>query len=124
MHPESILQEIKSTTEPHLHSAPVPTGKLGSAMRLLRGKGKGALRMSADQEEIKKLGEKLEYAIEEFGVRTLSSRIRVRAHSMCQVISSMSVELVVEDVRALCVLLSKRIEEMNRERSQTAMNGT
>jgi hypothetical protein len=48
----------------------------------------------------------------------------VRVHSMCQVISSMSIELVVEDVRALCVLLSKHIEEMNRERSQTAMNGT
>jgi hypothetical protein len=56
------------------------------------------------------------------------------AHEIHQVTSSIRVELVVKDVRALSVRLSKHIEEMNREMakrleaihdevSRSAMNG-
>jgi hypothetical protein len=59
----------------------------------------------------------------------------VRAYAIDQVTSSIRVELVIEDVRALSVRLSnrieelnletaKRIEEMNQEMLRTAMNGT
>jgi hypothetical protein len=56
------------------------------------------------------------------------------AHEVHQVTSSIRVELVVEDVRALSVRLTKRMEEMNREMAKrieemnheilrTSMNG-
>jgi hypothetical protein len=59
----------------------------------------------------------------------------VRAYAIDQLTSSIRVELVMEDVRALSVRLSnrieelnletaKRIEEMNQEMLRTAMNGT
>jgi phage terminase large subunit len=65
----SILQEIKSSTESRLRT-PASTGTLHSVKKLMRSKGKDALRMSADQEETRKLSEKLDRAVEELGVRT------------------------------------------------------
>jgi hypothetical protein len=41
----------------------------------MRSKGKDALRISADQEETRKLGEKLDRAVEELDVRTNHLRL-------------------------------------------------
>jgi hypothetical protein len=115
--PNSTLQKIKSTVEAHLHSPATPTGKRAAVKSFFRAKGKDAARVSADQEEITKLGEELDRAIEDFGVRTLITQNLpcVRADHIYQVSSSIRVELVVEDVRALSMRLSKRIQEMNRD---------
>jgi hypothetical protein len=56
------------TTETRLKSSSGPTGKL---RRLVRAGGKDAVRVSADMEELKELGEELDRAVEEFDVRTL-----------------------------------------------------
>jgi hypothetical protein len=127
---------MKSTIEARLHYPAVPTGKGAAVKRFFRAKGKDAARVSADQEEIKTLGEQLDRAIEDFGVRTLITQnlLCVRADDIYQVRSSIRVELVVDDVRALSTRLSKRIqemnqeiakqiEEMNREILRTSMNG-
>jgi hypothetical protein len=132
----STLREIRSTIEARLHSPAAPTGNRAAAKRFFRAKAKDAARMSADQEEINKLGVQLDRAIEDFGVRTFINQnlLRVRAHEVHQVTSSIRVELVLEDVRALSVRLSKHIEEINREGekrleeiqdeiSRSAMNG-
>jgi hypothetical protein len=68
--PSSALQEIKSATESRLATSS-STGKLDSMKKLLRSKGKDALRTSTDQEEIQKLGRQLDRAVEEFDVRSL-----------------------------------------------------
>jgi hypothetical protein len=60
-----------SATETRLHSPPTPSGKL---MKFVRGKGKDAVRVSADLEELKKLGDKLDRAVEELDVRILAPR--------------------------------------------------
>jgi hypothetical protein len=136
MQPTSTLKEIMSTIDVRLH-APTPTSKFGSVKNFIRTKGKDAVRVTEDQDEVKKLKEQLGSAIEEFGVRarTLESDPLVCAHRVCQLTSSMRVELVVEDVRSLSVRLSKRIEELNQETAKrmeeirnemlrTSMNGT
>jgi septal ring factor EnvC (AmiA/AmiB activator) len=127
---------MRSTIQARLHSPAAPTGKRAAVKRFFRAKGKDAARVSVDQEEIKKLGDQLDRAIEDFGVRTLTTQnlLCVRANDIYQVRSSIRVELVVDDVRALSVRLSKRIqemnqeiakqiEEMNRETLRTSMNG-
>jgi hypothetical protein len=91
-------------------------------MRLVRVKGKNIARTSADLEELKKLGEKLDRAVEECDVSTFT-RVTARIHPLPQVTSSIRVELVVEDVRALALSLSKHLEEMNLDISRAAMNG-
>jgi hypothetical protein len=91
-------------------------------MRLVRAKGKNIVRTSADLGELNNLGEKLDRAVEEFDVSTLT-RATARIHPIPQVTSSVRVELVVEDVRALALSLSKHLEEMKLEISQAAMNG-
>jgi hypothetical protein len=45
------------------------------------------------------------------------------AHIICQVTSSIRVEIVLEDVRALAMSLTKRLEEINNNISRDAMNG-
>jgi hypothetical protein len=87
--------------------------------------------VSVDQEQIRKLDQQLDRAIEEFDVRTHHPGPSMRAHDSHQVTSSVRVELVVEDVRALSVRLSKRLEELNHETAkinqeilQIAMNRT
>jgi vacuolar-type H+-ATPase subunit I/STV1 len=69
----STLQEMKSTTEARLHrdAAAAPTKKLRSFERFLRTKSKNVLRVSSDREEINTLGQKLDRAVEELGVRAL-----------------------------------------------------
>jgi hypothetical protein len=71
--PSSTLQEIKSTTETRLLT-PTPSGKLDSVKRLIRTKGKNALRVSVDRAEIKRLEVNLDHAVEEFGVRIIKWR--------------------------------------------------
>jgi hypothetical protein len=60
-----------SATETRLNSPPARTGKL---MKFVRGKGKDFVRISADLEELEKLGEKLDRAVEKLDVRTLAPR--------------------------------------------------
>jgi hypothetical protein len=115
----SILQEIKTGTDTRLKSPSAATGKL---MRIVRAKGKNIARTSADLEELKKLGEKLDRAVEEFDVSTYT-RVTARIHPVSQVTSSIRVELVVEDVRALALSLSKYLDEMKLDISGAAMNG-
>jgi hypothetical protein len=91
-------------------------------MRLVSVKGKNIVRTSADLEELKKLGEKLDRAIEEFDVSTFT-RATARIYPVPQVTSSIRVELVVEDVRALALSLSKHLEEMKLDISRAATNG-
>jgi hypothetical protein len=45
--------------------------------KLVRSKGKDVSRVSADQEETKKLGAQLDRAVEELSVRTLVSHLRL-----------------------------------------------
>jgi hypothetical protein len=70
----STLQEIKSTIEARLHSPETATGKRAAVKKLFRAKAKDAARVLTDQEEIKKLGEQLDRAIEDFGVRTSATQ--------------------------------------------------
>jgi hypothetical protein len=121
--PSSTLQEIESTTKTRLLT-PAPTGKLDSVKMLIRIKGKSVLRVSADQAEIKRLEADLERAVEDFGVRIVILRgPSLCAHIVHQITSSIRVELMVEDVRALSTRIMKRIEEMNHETSRAAMHG-
>jgi hypothetical protein len=64
----STLKEIKTATDTRLKTPPATTGKL---LKLVRAKGKDAIRMSVDLEEIRNLGKKLDRAMEEFDVSTL-----------------------------------------------------
>jgi hypothetical protein len=73
MQPTSTLKEIKSTIDVRFHT-PTPTGKFGSVKKFIRIKGKDAVRVSEDQEKIKKLREQLDRAIEEFKVRTRTTQ--------------------------------------------------
>jgi hypothetical protein len=66
----SVLHDIKSTTETRLY-APAPTRKVESLRKLIRIKGKNMLSVSADQADIKRLQQKLDRAVEEFGVRNV-----------------------------------------------------
>jgi hypothetical protein len=91
-------------------------------MRLARVKGKNISRTSADLEELKKFGEKLDRAVEEFDVSTFT-RVTARVHPVPQVTSSIRVELVVEDIRVLALSLSKHLEDMKLDISRAAMNG-
>jgi hypothetical protein len=68
---KSTLQEVMSGTETRLHPSPALSGKL---MKFVRGKGKDAVLVSADSEELKKLGDKLDRAVEELNVRILAPR--------------------------------------------------
>jgi hypothetical protein len=77
--------------------------------------------MSVDLEEVKNLGKKLDCAIEEFDVSTFMCA-NARIHFIPQVTSSIRVELVVEDVRALALSLSKHLEEVKLDISRAAMN--
>jgi hypothetical protein len=47
------------------------TGRLGAVKKLMRSKGKDALRAPDDQEVIKKLRAQLDRAVEELNVRAL-----------------------------------------------------
>jgi hypothetical protein len=69
--PTRTMKEIKSSIDARLQS-PTPTGGLSAVAKFVRAKGKDAARVSVDQEQIKKLGQQLDRAIEEFGVRTAS----------------------------------------------------
>jgi hypothetical protein len=91
-------------------------------MRFVRVKGKNIVRTSADVEELKKLGEKLDRAVEEFDVSTFTSAT-ARIHPVPQVTTSIRVELVVENVRALALSLSQHLEEIKCDISRAAMNG-
>jgi hypothetical protein len=51
------------------------------------------------------------------------TRAIARVHPIAQVSSSIRVELVVEDVRALALSLSKHLEEMKLDISRAPMNG-
>jgi hypothetical protein len=73
MQPSSTLKEIKSTIDARLQT-PTPTGKFGSVKKFIRTKGKDAVRVSEDQEKVKKLREQLDRAIEEFGVRARTTQ--------------------------------------------------
>jgi hypothetical protein len=115
----STLQEIKTATETRLKSPSATTGKL---LRLVRARGKVAMRTSGDLEELKKLGKKLDRTVEEFDVSTFT-RAPTRIHPIPQVSSSIRVELVVEDVRALALSLSQYLEEMKLDISRATMNG-
>jgi hypothetical protein len=77
--------------------------------------------MSVDLEEVRNLGKKLDCAIEEFDVSTFMCAT-ARFHFIPQVTSSIRVELVVEDVRALALSLSKHLEEVKLDISRAAMN--
>jgi hypothetical protein len=125
-HARSTLQEIISATETRLQVPAAPTKKLAGIKRYIRVKGKDARRVSADQDQIKKLGETLDRAIEVFGVRPLIyllSELPIHTYPIVQLTSSIRSELFLEDVRALSVRLLKRVEEMNESTSRTAMNG-
>jgi hypothetical protein len=115
----STLQEIKTATETRLKSPSATTGKL---LRLVRATGKVAMRTSGDLEDLKKLGEKLDRAVEEFDVSTFT-RATARIHHIPQVTSSIRIELVVEDVRALALALSQHLEGMKLDISRATMNG-
>jgi hypothetical protein len=65
----STLQEIKLAAETRLH-APVSTRKRDTLRNFFRSKGKDVSRVSADQEETKKLGGQLDRAVEELNVHT------------------------------------------------------
>jgi hypothetical protein len=71
-HPSSTLRDIKRAAEARLRSH-VSTGKLGAVKKLVRSKGKDALCVPSDQEEINKLGAQLDRAVEELNVRNLVS---------------------------------------------------
>jgi hypothetical protein len=77
--------------------------------------------MSVDLEEARNLGKKLDRAIEEFDVSTFVGAT-ARIHLISQVTSSIRVELVVEDVRALVFSLSKHLEEVKLDISRATMN--
>jgi hypothetical protein len=66
----STLQNIKHATEARL-STPMSTGRLGAVKKIMRSKGKDALRALDDQEEVKKLRAQIDRAVEELNVRTL-----------------------------------------------------
>jgi hypothetical protein len=68
------MKEIKSSIDARLQ-IPTPTGRLSAVTKFVRAKGKDVVRVSVDQEQIKKLGQQLDRAIEEFGVRTTSRGI-------------------------------------------------
>jgi hypothetical protein len=74
--PSSTLQEIKLAAETRLH-APASTRKRDALKKLIRFKGKDVSRVSADQEETKKLGAELDRAVEELNVRTHVSYSRM-----------------------------------------------
>jgi hypothetical protein len=57
--------------EARFHSPEAPIGKRAAVKKFFRAKAKDTARVSTDQEEIKKLGEQLNCAIEDFGVCTL-----------------------------------------------------
>jgi hypothetical protein len=67
--PASTLKEIQSTAAARL-DAPTPTSKLRSVKKFIRTKVKDAVRVTEDQDQVTKLGQQLDRAIEEFGVRT------------------------------------------------------
>jgi hypothetical protein len=75
-HASSTLQEIKLAAETRLH-APVSTRKRDTLRNFFRSKGRDVSRVSADQEEIKKLRGQLDRAVEELNVRTSVSHDRV-----------------------------------------------
>jgi hypothetical protein len=93
-------------------------------MRLVRSKRKDVARVPEDLEELKRLGQELDRAVEEFNVRTfLFLESSLVPHMTCQVTFSIRAEIVLEDVRALALSMSKRIEETNYKTSRDATNG-
>jgi hypothetical protein len=72
----STLQEIRLAAETRLHAS-VSTRKRDTLRNFFRSKGKDVSRVSADQEETKKLGGQLDRAVEELNVRTSVSHNRV-----------------------------------------------
>jgi hypothetical protein len=116
----STLQKIELTVRTRLDT-PIPTGKF-SCIKRLRAKMKNASLVSADQEQIEKLGKELDLALEEYGVRIrMYLEIVFQCSLRCQVTSSIRLELVVETVRARLDDLDKRIQRINHENAVKGM---